>query len=146
MHNEALVQTAKDYLSQIMQGDRLINRLNYTVQTLRSSLTSQSYEVTPDRVQSSGYKNRLSETVSKIIDLEADINRRIDELIVLKVEALKKISKISDKDQQSVLLARYIEGIKWEKIAVELNFSIAQVYRVHRKALLNFGKMIVSDS
>lgn len=59
---------------------------------------------------------------------------------------MKVIDQISDKDQRNVLIARYVQGERWEKIAVDLNFSIAQVYRLHGKALVNFGKMIVYDS
>lgn len=146
MTDKELSQKAKEQLSQIKKTDRLIDRLLSTVQTLRSSLTSQSYELQPDRVQTSGPKDRLSETFARINDLEREINARIDDLIRLKEDTLKVIYQISDKDQQNVLIARYVQGERWEKIAVDLNFSIAQVYRLHGKALVNFGKMIVSDS
>jgi DNA-directed RNA polymerase specialized sigma subunit len=129
---------AKDYLCQIRKTDRLINRLLDTVQTLRSSLTSQSYELNPDKVQTSGPKNTLENTMTKVVDLEADINRYIDELVDLKQAAIRKIQNIPDQDQQNVLLARYVSGMKWEKIAVDLNFSIAQIYRIHGAALLSF--------
>lgn len=146
MTDEELSQKAKEQLSQIKKTDRLIDRLLSTVQTLRSSLTSQSYELQPDRVQTSGPKDRLSETFARIDDLERKINARINDLIRLKEDTLKVIYQISDKDQQNVLIARYVQGEQWEKIAVDLNFSIAQVYRLHGKALVNFGKMIVFDS
>ncbi len=146
MTDKELSQKAKEQLSQIKKTDRLIDRLLSTVQTLRSSLTSQSYELQPDRVQTSGPKDRLSETFARIDDLEREINARIYDLIRLKEDTLKVIYQISDKDQQNVLIARYVQGERWEKIAVDLNFSIAQVYRLHGKALVNFGKMIVFDS
>ena len=44
------------------------------------------------------------------------------------------------KDQQNILIARYVSGEKWERIAVDLNFSIAQVYRIHGAALLDFAE------
>ena len=141
-----LRQQAKDQLSQIKKTDRLVDRLLATTQTLRASLISQSYELQPDRVQTSGPKDRLAETFARIDELEQKINARIDDLIRLKEDTLKVIYQIPDKDQQNVLIARYVQGERWEKIAVDLNFSIAQVYRLHDKALVNFGKMIVFDS
>lgn len=144
--DKELSKQAKEQLSQIKKTDRLIDRLLATVQTMRSSLTSQSYELQPDRVQTSGPKDRMAETFARIDDLERKINARIDELIRLKADACDKISQIEDQDQQNVLMARYVQGERWEKIAVDLNFSIAQVYRLHGKALVNFGKMIVFDS
>lgn len=140
MTDKELSQRAKDYFAQIRKTDRLIQRLLSTVSTLRSSLTSQSYELNPDKVQTSGPKNTLEETVAKIVDLEADINRRIDELVDQKADAMHRIEKVPDPDQQNILIARYVDGVKWERIAVDLNFSIAQIYRIHGAALLDFAK------
>ena len=46
-------QAAKNYLSQISSTDALINQLQDTVYRLRASLTSQSYALQPDKVQTS---------------------------------------------------------------------------------------------
>ncbi len=138
--DKEISQQAKEYFFQIRKTDRLIQRLTNTVFTLRSSLTSQSYELNPDKVQTSGPKNTLEETIAKIVDFEADINSRIDELVDMKRDAFNRIRNISDHDQQTVLIDRYVNGEKWEKIAVDLNFSIAQIYRIHGTALLDFAK------
>ena len=108
--------------------------------TLRSGLTSQSYELKPDKVQTSGPKDTLGETIAKIMSLEDDINTRIDELVKQKADAMRRIQNVPDQDQQNILIARYVNGEKWEKIAVDLNFSIAQIYRIHGAALLDFIK------
>ena len=138
--DKELSQQAKDYFSQIRKTDRLIQRLKGTVATLRSSLTSQSYELKPDKVQSSGGQNPLEDAMIKIVDLERQISNWIDELVSVHRDAFSRIKNVPDFDQQNVLIARYCEDKKWEKIAVELNFSIAQVYRLHGAALLTFAK------
>lgn len=140
VNDKDLSQQAKEQLSQIKKTDRLIERLQATVATLRSSLTSQSYELKPDRVQTSGPTDQMAATFARIDDLERKINARIDDLIKLKEDTLKVIERISDKDQQNVLIARYVQGVRWEKIAVDLNFSIRQVHRIHGAALLSFAK------
>ena len=89
-------------------------------------------------MQTSGPKNTLEETVAKIVDLEADINRRIEELVDMKQEAFTMISRIPDLDQQNILIGRYIQLKKWEDIALEVNFSIQWVYELHWKGLLAF--------
>lgn len=140
MTDKELSQRVKDYFSQIRKTDRLIQRLTDTVSTLRSSLTSKSYELNPAQVQTSGPKNTLEETVAKIVDLEADINRRIDELVDMKQEAFTMINRIPDLDQQNILIGRYIQLKDWEDIALELNFSIQWVYELHGKGLLAFSQ------
>ena len=139
--DKELSQRAKDYFAQIRKTDRLIQRLTDTVNTLRSGLTSQSYELKPDKVQTSGAKDTLGETIVKIMSLEDDINARIDELVDMKQEAFTMINRIPDLDQQNILIGRYIQLKKWEDIALELNFSIQWVYELHGKGLLAFSQM-----
>lgn len=138
--DKELSQRAKDYFAQIRKTDRLIQRLTDTVNTLRSGLTSQSYELKPDKVQTSGAKDTLGETIVKIMSLEDDINARIDELVDMKQEAFTMINRIPDLDQQNILIGRYIQLKKWEDIALELNFSIQWVYELHGKGLLAFSQ------
>ena len=141
MTDKELSQRAKDYFAQIRKTDRLIQRLTDTVNTLRSGLTSQSYELKPDKVQTSGAKDTLGETIVKIMSIEDDINARIDELVDMKQEAFTMINRIPDLDQQNILIGRYIQLKKWEDIALELNFSIQWVYELHGKGLLAFSQM-----
>lgn len=140
MTEKELCQRAKDYFSQIRKTDRLIQRLTDTVNTLRSSLTSQNYDLKPDKVQTSGAKDTLGETVVKIIALKDDINARIDELVDMKKDAFNRIGKIPDLDQQNILIGRYIQLKKWEDISEELNYSMQWVFELHGKGLLAFAK------
>ena len=145
MTDKELSQKAKDHLSQIHKTDRLIQRLTDTVNTLRAGLTSQNYELKPDKVQTSGPKDTLGETIVKIMSLEDDINAQIDELVAMKKDAFNMISKIPDLDQRNILIARYIQDKKWEIIADETEHEIRWVYRTHGKALLAFASLMDSN-
>ena len=140
MTDKELSQQAKDYFAQIRKTDRLIQRLKGTVATLRSGLTSQSYELKPDKVQSSGAKNPLESTMIKILDLERQITARIDELATMRNETFSMIKNVPDLDQQNILIGRYIQLKEWPDIASELNFSPKWVLKLHGKALLEFSK------
>ena len=129
VNDKDLSQQAKDFLNQISRLDALINRLLNTVATERSRLTSIGCELKQDKVQTSGPKNSLEETICKI-----------DELVDLKNTTMKAIQSLPDFDQQNVLIARYIDGKKWLDIAFDLNFSISQVYKIHGKALISFSE------
>ena len=140
VNDKDLSQQAKEYFAQIRKTDHLIQRLTDTVNTLRSSLTSQNYELKPDKVQTSGAKDTLGETIVKIMSLEEDINTRIDELVSMKKEAFSMISKIPDLDQQNVLVGRYIQLKKWEDLAAEFEYTTQWLFEIHGKALLAFAK------
>lgn len=73
----------------------------------------------------------------------------IDEMIEdLKAERLKRVKRqqeiehriqqMKDEDEQRVLRLRYIKGLKWEEIAVEMNYKWTQMHRIHGRALKNF--------
>jgi seryl-tRNA synthetase len=134
-----LSKQAKEYFAQIRKTDRLIQRLTDTVFTLRSNLTSIGVNLNPDKVQSSRKTDQMAETIAKIVDLESDINTRIDELIAMKQEAFAMISRVPDLDQQNILVGRYIQLKNWDDISIELNFSIQWVYEIHGKALISFS-------
>lgn len=141
MTDKELSQRAKEYFAQIRKTDRLIQRLTDTVNTLRSGLTSQNYELKPNKVQTSGPKDTLGETIVKIMSFEEDINTRIDELVTIKKEAFSMINRIPDLDQQNILIGRYIQLKKWEDISEELNYSMQWVFEIHGEALLSFAKV-----
>lgn len=138
MNDKDLSQQAKEYFSQIRKTDRLIHRLDSTIVTLRSSLTSTGSQLKQGKVQTSGPKNTLEETITKIIALEDDINARIDELVDMKKDAFNRIGKIPDLDQQNVLIGRYIQMKKWEDLAAEFEYTTQWLFEIHGKALLSF--------
>lgn len=140
MNDKDLSQQAKEYFAQIRKTDRLIHRLDSTIATLRSSLTSTGSQLKQDKVQTSGPKNTLEETIAKIMSLEDDINTRIDELVTMKKEAFSMISKVPDLDQQNVLVGRYIQLKKWEDLAAEFEYTTQWLFEIHGKALLAFAK------
>ncbi len=140
VNDKDLSQQAKEYFAQIRKTDRLINRLDSTIATLRSSLTSTGSQLKQDKVQTSGPKDTLGETIAKIMSLEDDINTRIDELVTMKKEAFSMISKVPDLDQQNVLVGRYIQLKKWEDLAAEFEYTTQWLFEIHGKALLAFAK------
>ena len=72
----------------------------------------------------------------------------LDDLIEkLKKERLEKIQhlrniedqigKMQDEDEKRVLRLRYIKGLKWEEVAVEMGYSWKQTHRIHSQALID---------
>ena len=82
---------------------------------------------------------------SDLSDYAAILDEQID---LLKEERLEKvrcyqkierqISQMENEDEQEVLRLRYILGMKWEEVAVKMDYSWRQIHRIHSSALLNF--------
>lgn len=51
----------------------------------------------------------------------------------------KSIRAMTDDEEQRVLRLRYIRGLKWEEVAIEMGYSWKQVHRFHSAALQNYN-------
>lgn len=132
--------TTKQYLNQIDRANKTINNKLSEVYQLKQIVCSISVSVSDDRVQSSGSKDKLGDAVSKIIDLENEINTIIDGFMDKKQKIVNQIENIEDNMQYQVLFSRYIEGKTFESIAEETNYSVRQILRIHGNALVEFEK------
>ena len=127
--------TAKEYLNQAYRLDQRINSKLEQVLSLRE-LTTKATATLSD-MPSGGSRNvyRMQDIIGKIVDLENDINRDIDALVDLKREMVTIIKSVADPECQTLLELRFLCFKTWEQIAVEMNYGIDNIYRLHRKAL-----------
>ena len=82
---------------------------------------------------------------SDLSDYAAILDEQID---LLKEERLEKvrcyqkierqISQMENEDEQEELRLRYILGMKWEEVAVKMNYSYRRTLDIHGRALLSF--------
>ena len=68
-------------------------------------------------------------------DFAAQVDAQIDKLIDIKQEIAAVIAEVPDTTLRTLLTKRYLNFEKWEKIAVDLNYSWRQVMRLHGQAL-----------
>lgn len=135
--------TAKEYLQQLCRADVIINQRIQEKADLRSRLFSiGSMDYAKERVQmtlptGSGYEREIV----KLIDLENEIDGLIDTYVNLKHKVIEQLHELNNIDQIKILYKRYVLGEKFEQIAVDLNFSIRNVYKIHGHALQEFQKI-----
>ena len=101
---------------------------------LRSRLTSINVTM-GERVQSSLDPDKFTNTISKIVELEKEINDDIDKLVDLKSIARKAIESLDNDIEKMVLYKRYFENKTFEQISVELNYSWRRIHQFHGDAL-----------
>lgn len=128
---------AKEYLKQAFYLDKRINSKLEQVESLNALATKATFTLSDMPKSPNRGTSKLEDTIVKIIDLQEEINRDIDKLVDLKKEIVRTIKKIEDKELQVVLEKRYLCFESWEKIAVEMNYSIQHIFRLHIKALKN---------
>lgn len=127
--------TAKEYLSRAYRLDQRVNSKLEQVEVLRAlaQKVTTSYESEP--VSRSRCVTSLEDTITRMIEAEADLNQTVDALVDLKMEMAKYIDQVENYDDQLVLEKRYLCFKTWEQIADDMNFSRRWVQIVHARAL-----------
>ena len=128
--------SVKDYLSQAYRIDQRINSKIEQVQSLRDLATKASATLS-DVPPSKGTRNvhRMEDVITKMLDLESEINGDLTRLINLKHEIITVIKCVESPELQTLLELRYLCFRTWEQIAVELHYDLRHVYRIHGRAL-----------
>jgi DNA-directed RNA polymerase specialized sigma subunit len=126
---------AKAYLRKIELLDAHINNRLNDLHTLRTLATKITATISTVAVTGSSGQDKLGDAVAKIVDLQEEINQKIDRFVDMKREISMVLEKVKDPDQVKVLHKRYFEYKPWERIACEMNYSFRNVCYIHGKAL-----------
>ena len=115
--------------------ERRINRLidEKAAWNAKATATTSSFS---DMPRSGGGSDKIQTTVEKIIEIEEKLDHEIYALADLRNRIETAVEKLEDGRLRDVMRYRYIDGMKWEQIAVEMHYSYMQVCRLHGKALL----------
>ena len=125
--------TREEFMS-IPLTDLKIRILEQSIATLRITATSLSAPLGGDRVQTSGTTDRVGRIVAEIADAEIEMDREIQHLAQLRLEAIQMVEGLPDPDQ-SVMRLRYIVGAQWETIADEIGYTERNCYLIHNRAM-----------
>lgn len=124
------------YLKQYIILDRKIDRMIADLDRQRSRLG----KITPTLSDMPGgggsiYQSSDLDIINKIVDLETEINRKIDRVIDLKREIEQLIESIDDEREKLLMSYRYLDGMTFEWIAGEMHYHWRYVHKLHVRAL-----------
>ena len=127
--------TAKEYLSQARYLDNRIKSKLLQIDSLNELATrcTPSYSDMPKSPNREG--SRMESAILDIIELEDEISKDVVELVALKKEIVEVIKQVGNTEYQTLLEERYLCFITWEQIAVDMNYSMQHVHRMHSTAL-----------
>lgn len=133
----------KEFLNKIRHIDMMIDCKCEQIANLRHRLTSISSPMANlgDRVQATLDPDKFTNTISKIIDMEKEVNDDIDKLVDLKCAARKAIEQLDDDVEKMVLYKRYFNNKTFEQISVEMNYSWRRIHQVHGNALKKLERL-----
>lgn len=129
------MKNAKEYLGQAYRIDQRINSKIEQVSALNNMATKATSTISDMPGSATRNIHRMEDVIVKIIDLQNEINADIDELVDFKAEVMGVIKSIDNLEYQTLLELRYLCFKPWEQIAIELGYSINNVFKMHRKAI-----------
>lgn len=133
--------TKKQYLRQGYKLKQEIKSLEQTLEELESNLDNvKAIQYSKDKLQGGPLQDdtNIIEKIDKIIEVENIIKEKLLELKTFQANLILEILKLNNTDEKNLLQARYIMNLTWEEISKELDYSLTQIHRIHRKALENF--------
>lgn len=128
---------AKDYLAQTYRIDQRINSKLEQITSLRELATKATSTISDMPHNPSKNIHSMESIIVKMVDLENEINADIDKLVDLKWHIVSIIKSVRNPEQQTLLELRYLCFHTWEQIAVDMDYSVQHIYRLHDSALKN---------
>ena len=125
-------------MSQAYRLDRRIESKLDQLSALRDTATKATAVMNNIVVSHTRNVFSLQDTIAKIIDMEDELNRDIDELVDLKREMMRRIKTVKNPEYQTLLELRYLCFKSWDDIAEAMGYCINNVFKMHAKALRSF--------
>jgi len=114
-----------------------IKYLEDKLEELKTTATNTNTKLS-DMPKGSPSKDSLANIVCKIVEVQEKINKEVEKGYQKMKEIEKSIEGLDEREKRLIRL-RYIQGLKWEKICVEMNYSWRQIHYIHRETLEKLG-------
>lgn len=133
--------TAKEYLSQLLNLERLIEAKRLECERLDTMSKKVSSTLSDCKVETSRDNDKTAVIVIHVIELKKDISEHMKTYAELQAKISKEIDAIEDMRYRCLLIMRYITGLKFGEISEKMNYGTRWVLILHREALKEFDRL-----
>jgi len=133
---------AKEYLEQVKKIQARIKCLNEQLRFMREAAESVSSVISDMPRPATRNIHRMENSVINIVALE---DKRQEELNKLD-EINMMISCLSDPTEQDVLIKRYLNHLRWDEIASDLDVSNRRALQIHQSALDSVNIILTANA
>ena len=154
--------TAKEYLSQIRVLTEKIRMIESNIDDLRAEILrihdvslrsawpdgqphgTGTTDPTGNAVlkMTATNQERIDKLKGKLQDYEIREYKAREELWKTRMEITETISQLKNRTHIRILHLHYVKGWSWEKIAVDINYTVRHVWNLHGQALSEIDKII----
>ena len=130
--------TTKEWLGRAISIDVELAALYAAREKMIDQMTKATQTLSGDVVQST----KDPHVFDSLGELAMEIKRSVKQSQQIKAEVLAAISKVQNTNYRTLLTLRYIDGLSWEEIAVEMHYSYRHACRVHGRALIEISEVL----
>lgn len=131
----------KRYLEQPRKIDRMIENKLYEKEHWKSVAFGTVPQSSGERVQSSGSKQKMADAVSRYVDIEAEIDDFIDDLVDAKKEIIETIEKLPTAEYDLLHMV-YIQNRSLSEVAYVYGKTYSWATTIHGRALQHLQKIL----
>ena len=132
---------AKRYLNRIKSIDKKVKNKKLEIQSLYDVLEQCTTHLKEVDIQTSLNTDKNAELIAQAIDLKNELVDDINELLKVKIQAIKMINALDNNEHVEILMRRYIMFQEWHEIASAMNYTRQTIDNKHGNALVEFEKV-----
>ena len=133
---------AKDYLMQCRQIEEQILQIDAEIQSLRDEQILLRSPWPDGQPHGTGKSDPVGNQAAKIADQIQTLEKKRGELWLKRSEIIETIGMVQDFVLHRLLWLRYVQGVSFEEVAVDMHYSYRHVTRLHGKALQRVEKIM----
>lgn len=92
-----------------------------------------------------GGSDKVQTAAVEVAELTDKLNRKLHQAIMVQENIKKLLESLDDIKLRQLMSYRYINGMRWEEIAVRMDFNYRWVFRLHRKALNQISEQAIES-
>lgn len=127
--NRLKMQYLMRYIDSKRRARAILNEI-HDLKDLATKIT-----VTFNDMPGGGSVDKVGAIVANIVDLQSELAVQAKTMKAEQEIVQAVIDAVDEPDLRQLLILRYINGLTWEKIAVDMNYSWRHTLRLHGAAL-----------
>ena len=132
---EKKMMSGVEYLNQIPQAKARVRKLKARIQSLEAMITDDAYHLSGPIGHDQADQDRCGTLIAEKCDAEKELAEAEEAAAWILDEVGTAISRIQNQNAQDVIRLRYVDGMKYDDIAMKLMYSIPRVYQLRRKGI-----------
>ena len=132
---EAYELHTREFFQRITNAERRIAAMAEQCEHFRELAVQATGSTQAIRVGGTRRRSKIEDGVVNLLDLIDSIDHCALQLKRWRDEATEVIEALDDPQAKEVLELRYFSALNWTQIALRMHYEIAQVHRIHRRAL-----------